>query len=309
VTIAEAKPGDPRVVHHVIVYVASPGRAALTSSDFEAQLLVVGGPGEVGFAAPEGTALRVPKGAELVFEMHYTPNGTAATDRTKIGLTFAKSAPRRELRVNLFGRDDFRIPAYAPHHKEICEFVFPKDGHLIGVLPHMHLRGKSFRYEATYPDGRTETIANVPRYDFNWQSNYIFDSALPMPKGTKVRGTAHWDNSPNNSRNPDPSREVRNGLQTSEEMMLGFLTYVLDEPARPQLPPAKTNPLVAFTFHSLDKNKNGVIEPDEMPAKMAAELRAEGIEVPKGISLVGLEAIMGTYRNPNRDANALKKKN
>jgi hypothetical protein len=297
VTIAEARPGCPEVVHHVIVYIAAPGRASMASNDLETQILSIGGPGEGAFMAPQGTAIRVPKDAELIFEMHYTPNGTATTDRTKVGITFAKQPPERELRFNMLGPKNLTIPAGDPHYKQTTEFKFPKDGKIVGVLPHMHLRGKAFRYEAVYPDERAEVIANVPRYDFNWQTFFVFEKPLAVQQGTKLRGTAIWDNSENNPQNPDPTREVKYGLQTSEEMMLGWLTYVLDEPVRPQLPPAKPSPLVVFMFNSMDKNKDGLADPSEISPKMLDELRAQGIEVPKGLSLVGLEAVMTTSLN------------
>lgn len=294
VSIAEVRPGAPEVVHHVIVYIASPGRASMSSSELETQILSIGGPGEGAFAAPEGTAIRVPKDAELIFEMHYTPNGTAAMDRTKVGITFAKQPPEHELRYNMLGPKALGIPPHHPHYKQIADFKFPKNGRIVGVLPHMHVRGKAFRYEAIYPDERREVIANVPRYDFNWQTFFVFQKPLAVKKDTTVRVTAIWDNSKNNPKNPDPTREVKWGLQTSEEMMLGWLTYVLDEPAPEQLPPAKPSPLVALMFNSMDKNKDGLVELSEVPPKLLSDLQAQGIEVPRGVSMVGLEAIMTT---------------
>ena len=169
-------------------------------------ILAIGGPGEAASIMQPGMAMRIPKDAELIFEMHYTPNGVATTDRSKVGLTFAKALPERELKLNPLGTEHFRIPPYDPHHKETAGFTFPKDGHLVALLPHMHVRGKAFQYEATYPDGRQETLAIVPRYDFNWQTNDVLEKPLAMPKGTKVRATAYWDNSRTNPINPDPSK-------------------------------------------------------------------------------------------------------
>jgi hypothetical protein len=204
------------------------------------------------------------------------------------------------LKLNPLGTEGFRIPPYDPHHKETAEFTFPKDGQLVAVLPHMHVRGKAFQYDVTYPDGRQEKLASVPRYDFNWQTNYVLEKPLAMPQGTKVRATAYWDNSRTNPINPDPSKEVRFGLQTSSEMMLGFLSYVLDEPAELQLTPKKSNPFALLMFKGMDKNKNGTVDPEELPQDLLDGLMAEGIEVPAGLSPIGFEAILAAAgRLPN----------
>ena len=108
------------------------------------------------------------------------------------------------------------------------EFTFREDGHLLGFMPHMHLRGKDFLYEAVYPDGRTETLLSIPRYDFNWQSVYRAATPIALPKGSKIHCLAHFDNSANNPNNPDPTRAVRWGDQTWEEMMIGWTEFVYD---------------------------------------------------------------------------------
>jgi peroxiredoxin len=231
VTKAEVRPSDARVVHHVLVYVKLPGKETYqldgTTTAFAGWV-----PGDMPFEHPEDTAVKLPKGAELQFEIHYTPNGLATKDRTSLGLVFAKEPPARESRMNIFAKLGIKIPAGASHHREESFLTFRQDVRILSALPHMHVRGKSWKYEAIYPDGRVETILNVPRWDFNWQSVYRFDPPLALPKGTKIRSTAHWDNSDNNPANPDPSKDVRYGLQTWEEMMNGWVQWVPEKADR-----------------------------------------------------------------------------
>jgi hypothetical protein len=184
------------------------------------------------FEHPEGIAVRIPKGAQLQFEVHYTPNGKATRDRTSLGLVFAKAPPARESRMNIFAKLGIRIPAGAPHHREESTLSFREDVRIVSALPHMHVRGKSWKYEAVHPDGRIETLLSVPRWDFNWQLVYRFDPPVLLPKGSKIRATAHWDNSDLNPANPDPAKDVRYGLQTWEEMMNGWVQWVPEKAER-----------------------------------------------------------------------------
>ena len=153
-------------------------------------------------------------------------------------------------------------------------------------------RGKAFRYEVVYPDGGNAVLASIPRYDFNWQTTYQFAKPLEMPKGTIVRSIAHWDNSRNNLANPDPSREVTFGLQTSEEMMLGILTYTSDTPVVAQLPELTSDPRFTALFEQLDANQSGYIEREEIPLPMREAMASEGIELGTGLSALGVEALM-----------------
>ena len=225
VVAAEVRPGHRPVVHHVIVHILRPGRK-LYGRDGELATLVAWAPGDDPMVCPDGTALRIPAGAKLVFEMHYTPYGRPAVDRTEVAIRFAPGPPEREIRNNLFANTRIRIPPGALHHREEAEISFPRAARIVSLFPHMHWRGKSFRYELIYPDGRTRTILSVPRWDFNWQTHYTFTTPLRVPAGTRLRAIAHWDNSPYNPYNPDPDAEVRWGLQTWDEMMVGWVTYV-----------------------------------------------------------------------------------
>lgn len=292
VKMAQAIPGNPRVVHHIIAFMISPGRAKLGGGNNDSGFLVGFAPGSDALVLQEGTAVRIPKGAELVLEVHYTPTGVPEKDRSSVGIVFADRPPEREIRVNFFENDTLRIPPHDPHHAETIEHIFPSDAKLLSILPHMHWRGKAFHYEVEYPDGRKEVLASIPRYDFNWQTTYRFAEPMAMPKGTKVRAIAHWDNSRNNLANPDPSREVVQGLQTSEEMMLGFLTYTTDEPVVAQLPDRRPPVAAGAMFISLDKDKSGRVELSELPQSLRDQLAQEGVELATGLSRLGVEALV-----------------
>jgi hypothetical protein len=229
-----------------------------------------------------------------VLEVHYTPTGKPEKDRSSVGIVFADGPPEREVKVNFFENENLRIPPHDPHHAETIEYTFKADAKLLSLLPHMHWRGKAYHYDIEYPDGRKEVLASIPRYDFNWQTTYRFAEPLVVPKGTKVRATAHWDNSRNNLANPDPSREVPQGLQTSDEMMLGFLTYTTDEPVVAQLPEIKSRPQAAIMFNVLDKDKNGQVELSEIPEKLREQLAQQGVELATGLSPLGVEALVSS---------------
>lgn len=291
VVAAEAIAGNPSVVHHVIAYFIAPGRGSFYSGDGDVQILAIGGPGEGTMQVPDGTALRLPKGSELIFEMHYTPNGVATTDLSKVGVVFADKPPRRELRIHMFGNEDLSIPPFARHHQHEANFTFAKDGQIFAILPHMHWRGKSYQAWIDDAGGNRNILLSVPRYDFNWQTYYRFGQPVEVAAGTTIRSVAHWDNSANNLSNPDPSIEVGYGLQSSEEMMYGFLTYIYDEPVQAPTP-AKSNLLAAIFFKKMDKDKSGLVESDEMPLSLQKEMDDAGMEIRGGLTPLLLEAFM-----------------
>jgi hypothetical protein len=184
--------------------------------------------GEDAPVLPAGLAKRIPAGSTLVFQVHYTTNGTPGRDRSRIGLIFAKQPPQRELRTAIGANPVFTIPAGAANHQVEAEATFTEDVKLYTMHPHMHLRGKDMTYTLTRPDGSSEIILSVPKYDFGWQTDYWLAEPLPVAKGSKLRVTAHFDNSPANRANPDPTANVRWGDQTWEEMMIGFFTYTVE---------------------------------------------------------------------------------
>ena len=222
----EAKPGNYNVVHHIIAYVIADGKRVREPLDgIGSGMLVPYAPGDLGSIYQPGTAKKLPKGASIAFQMHYTPNGVEQTDQSCVGIVFAKEPPKAEIKTRAITQQLFAIPKYAENHKVTSKTTFPKDAIVYGLFPHMHLRGKSFQFEAFYPDGKREILLNVPRYDFGWQSNYLLEKPLHLPAGTRIECTALFDNSEKNRNNPDPSRIVVWGEQTWQEMMIGFVDY------------------------------------------------------------------------------------
>ena len=179
-----------------------------------------------------GTAVRLVAGSTLVFQMHYTTTGKPTTDRTSIGFVFSKEPPKTELRGTALINGALHIPAGEKDYRVDAEMTINRDVTLWGMLPHTHVRGKRWSYEIIYPDGRTQTILAVPRYDFDWQTDYIFKQPVKLPKGSKLHAAAWYDNSPSNKSNPDPTKDVWWGDQTFEEMMFTGLTFSVD-PAPP----------------------------------------------------------------------------
>jgi peroxiredoxin len=238
---AEVHAGAPEVVHHALLF-ANMGE--IYPSPMPGSLLVSAAPGETPMDLPDGFAKKVPAGAKLVFQMHYTPNGKAQRDQTSVGLVFAKKPPRHHVvtspiyNLKFFSLID-RIPAGADNYQIEGDYVFRHDTHLLNFAPHMHLRGKDFLYEAIYPDGRKETLLSVPQYNFWWQSVYFLAEPLAIPQDTKLHCIAHFDNSAKNPNNPDPTKNVYWGYQTWEEMMLGWFDYYLDEEDPSQSSPDK----------------------------------------------------------------------
>ena len=232
VQAAEIRASNPKVVHHVIVYVQEPGAKTEQPAEGRASRGVkLSGfaPGEQPKVFPPGTARLIKKGSKLTFQMHYTPNGEATTDRSYIGLVFSKSPVRKIAMTGAATNARFVIPPGDGNYEVRSSWTAPDDVRIIDLMPHMHVRGKDFTYTAVYPDGRTEVVLQVPRYDFNWQLLYQFKDPLFLPKGARLDCVAHFDNSARNKYNPDPSKEVRWGDQTWEEMMIGWFDYILEK--------------------------------------------------------------------------------
>jgi hypothetical protein len=243
----EIRPGVRSVVHHIIVYMKEPAGSPFVAGFNQVlprmpQMNRPGGPGPgvmLAATAPgappmvfqPGSAVRIPAGSSLVFQVHYTANGKGAMDQSSIGLIFAKEAPEREIHTAAFMNPMLKIPAGDPDQAIDSAIEFPEDAHITALVPHTHLRGKSWEYRLIYPDGRSEVVLQVPHYDFNWQTWYTFAKPLAVPKGSRLEATAHYDNSVNNPANPDPKVNVRWGDQTWEEMQYTGITYYIDHPA------------------------------------------------------------------------------
>lgn len=223
VQATEARPGNRSVVHHIIVFVQPKdgGDAGMRGG--------IGGyaPGITPALNPPGTASFVPAGSKLVFQLHYTTNGVQQDDRSMVGIKFVDGKTvKQAVRGGVVGDTTFRIPPGDANFEVKAKHMFLKDTLLLNLTPHMHLRGKDFKYEAEYPDGTREVLLDVPNYDFNWQIRYMYKEPKLMPKGTRLHCTAHFDNSADNLANPDPTKEITFGDQTWEEMMFGFYTSI-----------------------------------------------------------------------------------
>lgn len=218
---AQARPGNLAVVHHIIVFIQPP---IGSGQRFQLEGALLGyAPGTQATMLPEGHAIRIPAGSNLIFQLHYTPVGTKQLDRSSIGFVYCdESTVTHEVRGGVCGTTDFTIPAGAANHTIVATEVMEEDTTIMSMLPHLHLRGIAFRYEATYPDGSHEVLLDVPYYDFNWQLWYTFQEPKTLPKGTELKCTAWYDNSEGNVYNPDATIDVHFGEQTWEEMMFGW---------------------------------------------------------------------------------------
>ena len=260
----EIRPGNRQVVHHVLVYYRAqpdlqrtpvfrpnqqlmrtppePKEGVSLSKRRPGQqgqvqrILATYAPGTSYQIAPEGTAFRLEPGGVIELQMHYTTKGEAATDRTRIGLIFAKDTNVKELRPGQFFNGSFTLPAGAANVEVPMDAEFLQDATIYGLFPHTHLRGKKWDYKLALPDGTTKTILSVPNYDFNWQTYYMFKEPLQVPKGAKIIATAWYDNSAANKSNPDPKVDVKWGDQTWEEMQY---TGVLFTPSQAPTPIVK----------------------------------------------------------------------
>jgi hypothetical protein len=227
VQAAEVRPGDAAVVHHINVFVEAHDRKGSEARHINPQLIFFTS-GDMPVVFPPGTAKRIPAHSVLDIVVHYTPIGTPWTDRSSVALIFAGQPVSREAITVSISRKDFVIPPNAKNFEVRSEYTFDRNTYLLSMSPHMHLRGKDFRYEISFPDGRSETLLSVPAYDFAWQTLYRLAEQLRLPPGTRIECLAHFDNSASNPANPDPSRTVTWGDQTWDEMMIGFTDYAVD---------------------------------------------------------------------------------
>lgn len=228
VSAAECRIGNRAVVHHIIVATHDKGRRA-AHGEIDSEWITATAPGSPPLVLPDGYAKLIPAGTKLLFQMHYTPNGTAQTDISSVGFKFVDpSTVKKIVGTRQAVNTDFRIPPRAENHEVKSRFKFRQDALMLSMFPHMHLRGKAFRYTVKYPDGKTEVLLDVPQYDFNWQNGYEFAEPKSMPAGTILECVAAFDNSENNLANPNPNKTVRWGDQTWDEMMIGYFNLAVD---------------------------------------------------------------------------------
>ena len=292
VQMAEARPGNRKVVHHIIAFVVPPGQPSLNmvpkeqrsaalegslkntpfyrdgllirmkkdqpvyndGSEIPANLkgfnnvddfLTAYAPGSDYGEWQPGTAKKIPAGATIRFQVHYSKiAGSIQTDRSMVGMIFAKQPPERLMKTRAVSNVFFEIPPNADHHKVIAIWKPSLDVTLYSLMPHMHYRGVAMEYKVFYPDGKSEVLLNVPAYSFNWQMAYRPQAPIRIPAGSKIQVTGYFDNSAKNKFNPDPTKAVRQGEPTYDEMMMGFMDYTAEKPQTL----AKVDPQVFDTY-------------------------------------------------------------
>jgi len=302
VSSAEVLPGNREVVHHAIVFISAPDQNSLNNSGWLAAYV----PGQRAATLAEGQARKIPAGSRLIFQMHYTPNGGLTSDKTKLGLTFTEDKNvRQEVITLITANRHFKIPPGTSSHQVVSTLTeFPPQAALTALVPHMHLRGKSFRIIHQDNRGEEEILLDVPQYDFNWQHVYRLNQPIPLDKADRIRCIAHFDNSKDNIVNPDPTVTVRWGDQSWEEMMIAFFEVTI--PRRNELPENKdpsfsqrvqtraerwmrrrdsngdwqiqptevSDSVRRFAFSGLDRNTDSVIDMEEAKLHIA-EIFAE----------------------------------
>lgn len=273
----EARPGNRKVVHHIIAFIVPPGSPNMSQMTKEQRdkamenqlknspfyrdgflmriktdqpifddgcqpdnmrrsggndnLLTGYAPGHNADVFKPGLGRRVPAGSTIRFQIHYSKvAGEVIKDKSSVGVIFAKQVPERIVGTRSVGNIMFKIPAGAADHKVTACSILRRDTRIYGLMPHMHLRGKAMKYEVFYPDGKSEVLIDVPNYSFSWQTNYLLTEPKLLPKGTRIQVTGVFDNSTKNKYNPDPTKDVRYGEPTYDEMMLGFMDYVIEYP-------------------------------------------------------------------------------
>ncbi|MGB0579245.1 MAG: redoxin domain-containing protein [Limisphaerales bacterium] len=273
VTATEIRPTFAEVVHHVLVFVIpkedAGKRRNLNSED--RGFLAAYVPGNTWRKWGDGFAKHLPAGATLHFQLHYTPNGRAVHDQTQLGLTFAKERPQNVVKIASLSNHKISIPPRAPNHRESKRLYIPSDVEIMSFLPHMHLRGKAFRYDLLDPDGKRSTLLDIPEYDFNWQLQYRYTKPLLVKAGSTIEAVGWFDNSPDNPANPNPNETVKWGDQTDEEMLIGYIEYYVPGGASQSTKPTKPAPIpgnvdrqLAQRFRAIDHNGDSIVTPREL---------------------------------------------
>jgi hypothetical protein len=246
VQLAEIRPGNRSIVHHIIVDSVLPSKpgefpAGEISMSQLVNLRPRGGegsngdgrlvgwaPGEAPLTLKPGEAKLLKAGSVLIFQVHYTTTGQAAEDQSSVGLIFSKTPVEKRVITAAAAAKNLDIPAGDPNYESKGSFAFKEDSHIQSLHPHMHFRGKDFLMTLVYPDGTSKVLLSVPRWDFGWQLTYFLKEPVAAPKGSRLECVSHFDNSVNNKFNPDPTKRVTWGEQTWDEMMIGYLDYTID---------------------------------------------------------------------------------
>ena len=242
----QAAPTDYSVVHHIVAYVRTPGsnyfkdqpknrffeappsKTEGAKDDVPNDWLTGYAPGQPPDRFKPGQAKLIPAGSDIVLEIHYMPEGKATTDRSRLGLVLAKHPPTERTMTLSAANMSFKIPPGAANYRVDASLTIPEDVTLLGLHPHMHMRGKSAEYRIVFPGGKTETLLSVPRYNWRWQLWYDFTDPIKLPKGAKLECTEHFDNSANNPENPDAAKTVIWGQQSFDEMAVCMFNVAFD---------------------------------------------------------------------------------
>lgn len=265
VQAVEIRPTARQAVHHVLVYVLQPG----SENRINERSGFVGAyvPGNSFQVFAPNHAKLVPAGSRLLFQLHYTPLGRELVDQTELGIRLAQQPPLYQVRNQGIANSRIEIPANDADYSANQTWTVGQDLELTGFMPHMHLRGKSFRFELTDPQGQKSILLDVPHYDFNWQFEYRLLEPLHIQRGSQIKVTGWFDNSPGNPVNPNPEKIVRWGDQTDQEMLIGYVEFVMPRKPDPQgatqgLP--STPEGVKRAFEKQDTNGDGDLTPEEL---------------------------------------------
>jgi hypothetical protein len=266
-------PGASKAVHHIVAGWNPEGKQSCGQGwDVDTGGW---GPGSEVTRYPENTGNKVGANGSYVFQMHYTPNGQAQTDKTKVGIYYRKEHPQHLLRQVGIADFSIEIPAGAGKHHERGYVEFPADVLLYMVRPHAHARGYATRLTVRYPDGKEEILHNQPRYDFNWQREYVFKDWLPIPAGSIMIADYIFDNSENNVSNPDPKANVVFGEQTFEEMLFTYLHYrIVGEDRDNPKDDVQAEITRSVGFSVLDDNVDRKLQPEELRGRRFAAMKA-----------------------------------
>lgn len=293
VTAIEVRPGNHRVVHHVLVYLDKSGTARKRDGeDGKPGYTSFGGPGFLPVGAlggwvpgidyqslPEGQGFLLPKGADVVMQVHYHKDGKPETDLTQIGLQFAKSPIDKHVRWDSVDNEIISIKPGDSHYEVKADLTVPTAVTVLDVIPHMHWIGHDMTVTATYPDGTTKELIHVEPYDFNWQTRYVYKEPVHLPKGTRLDLVAHYDNSTANPHNPsNPPKAVVFGEQTTNEMCFAFFTYTIDSEHLTQgisggddksMLAGKRKSMLRKMFDNFDANHDGFLDESELTNAIA----------------------------------------
>jgi peroxiredoxin len=234
----EHRPGNRRVVHHMLSYVdisgegrkkdaadPGPGYSCFSGPGVEIHGDLGGwAPGNEPSQLPDGIGRSLPSKADVILQVHYHPSGKPETDRSRIGIYFAKKPIRQTLHWNAALKHDLKVPPGESNFKAEASWTVPVDVEAYAVTPHMHLLGKDMTMWLKFPDGKTQDLVKVPDWDFGWQTSYFFEKPITLPRGTELKIVAHFDNSADNPHNPNsPPKLVEWGEATTDEMCIGFI--------------------------------------------------------------------------------------